>query len=138
MNMDRFKFRVAIKQEDGTCTRHECVKTIIEWGIYIRCRYSTPNKTHVIDVDGVNVILEQCTGQPDENKKLIFENDRMAFTVFDCYDNETQYVGIVEWIGCEFMLVVSNETVFNLEWVLNQDPTAKIIGNIHESEVKSE
>jgi len=80
----------------------------------------------------------QSTGLTAE--KEVFAGDKLAFTVFDCFDNDTQYEGYVVWSGSRFMLwnkpddeFYGDDGGFDLDWVLNQDYEAKVIGNIYEN-----
>ena len=70
----------------------------------------------------------QWTYETDVSEKDIFARDIMDFTVFDCYGHDTQYRGIVEQDGCNFW-IGSKSQAFELGWVLEQDDTAKVIGN---------
>lgn len=80
MDMDRFKFRVAIKQQDGTYKLYR----VDQVNYYLH----GPEVTYVVPVPegssdryikvpitGDSTILMQCTGYRDKNDKLIFESD---------------------------------------------------------------
>lgn len=62
----------------------------------------------------------------------IYESDIIRFTVFDCFDNDTQYIGKVQYEGSQFLLVVDEDVIFQLDWVIQQDDEAKVIGNVYE------
>ncbi len=47
-----------------------------------------------------------------------------------------QYLGVVEYAGTRFMLVVDDETFFDLDRTVNQDDEFEVFGNIHETENK--
>lgn len=93
----------------------------------------------VDDTDGYEI--EQWTGLKDVNDKNIFEGDIVYFTVFDCFDHDTQYIGVVMYEGSRFELSNpktnygdwDNNGPFDLDWVLVNDCEAEIIGNINEN-----
>ena len=78
----------------------------------------------------------QCTGEKVANDQLVWEFDKLNFTVFDCFGGDVQYLGVVEWGYGEYMLYVNDKTYFNLYWVLQQDDEAEITGNIHDEATK--
>ena len=93
-------------------------------------------------VDGENnPILEQSTGLEDSKGVEIFEGGTLSFTVFDCFDNDTQYIGVVRYEGSRFMIFnpkwddgnYGSNGPFDLDWVVMQDDEIEIIGNIHEN-----
>ena len=81
------------------------------------------------------------TGLLDRHGKEIYEGDRIEFTVFDCFDRDTQFTGVVKYIGSRFLLCKSWECEdfdehhgpFDLDWVHAQDDEIEIIGNIYEN-----
>lgn len=70
----------------------------------------------------------------------IFEGDICRFTVFDCFDNDTEYTGVVVFSGSRFMLWKSTESEyygadggFDLDWVAAQDDDFEVIGSVHDN-----
>jgi hypothetical protein len=96
---------------------------------------------------GFSVIKEtigQYTGRKEwtNDGAMIFEWDIADFTVFDCFDNDTQYRGVVVYneVICAFELWKSpkvpfwgSDGPFSLGWVLEQDVEFEIIGNIYDN-----
>lgn len=82
--------------------------------------------------------LFEYTGLKIYDEVEVFEGDKLSFTVFDCFDNDKQYEGYVVYSGSRFMLWAKpddenygSDGGFDLDWVLNQDDTAEVIGNVH-------
>ena len=127
MNTDRFNFRIALKQADGSYKRYKalCIGRDAR-GLYARCSIPHNDKEfylHDIVIDGENAILEQCTGLKDKNGNLIYESD------------------IVQYDGKETGIVLFRNGCFVWDWKVNDPPIwglgfvdLEIIGNIHEKE----
>ena len=82
-----------------------------------------------------NVELIQFTGLKDKNGKEIYEGSILSYTVFDMNDNDTQFIGVVNWFGAGFIATQIPDSRHNgeygieLYWIHNQDMELEIIGN---------
>ncbi len=121
------------------------------YGYYVESHYSwqghRPHKSWIIpsaisnggffNVLGRNAVKDdtvgQYTGLKDMNGKKIYEGDIIYVTVFDCFDNDTQYTLQVCWCGTEFLGLRNDESAWNLQWLCNQDEEIEVIGNIHDN-----
>ena len=98
------------------------------------------NKDGTIGKEHENIVLMQYTGLKDKNGKEIYEGDIVEFTVFDCFDNDTQYKGCIVWAGTRFMIwskpdyeFYGSDGGFDLDWAELQDDEFEVIGNIYEN-----
>jgi uncharacterized phage protein (TIGR01671 family) len=86
-------------------------------------------------------ILMQYTGLKDKKGREIYEGDILYYTVFDRYDNDKQYKGIVKWSIDDAWWFLANidDSDFQgsdyhpLGWVWQQDDEPVVIGNIYEN-----
>lgn len=130
LNRSAFKYRVAIRQEDGSYKRFE-VSTIAFRAAKVIVEYSYHGKFGSVDVDGNNAILEQCTGIRDNTGVAIYEHDILRDT-----RNNREYK--VDWVGCAatfVMTLLDGEERYNpksLYFANKSFGWFKIIGNIHE------
>jgi len=63
----------------------------------------------------------------------VYEGDNISFTIFDCCYNETQHTGfVIEYRGC-FWCETEAGISWDLDYILSNDDTAKVIGNIHQN-----
>ncbi len=68
------------------------------------------------------------------DKAEVYEGDRVRFTEFDCFDNDTQHEGIIKYSGSRFEIWQSENYEghsFDLDWVISQDPELEIIGDTY-------
>lgn len=107
MNNDRFKFRVVIKQPDGSYKRYPVLEMV--FGEPVSVIYNDGSKEFPygrdIDIDGDNAILEQCAGKPDKHGQLIHEGDMVR--VYDL-SGDVFKEGVVRWRGTAFGIVNEN------------------------------
>ena len=86
-----------------------------------------------------DVIIQQFTGLHDKNGKEIYEGDICRYAVFDMNDSDTHFIGVVNWLGTEFIITQIPDTFCNgeyglgLGWVHHQYDEMEIIGNIYEN-----
>lgn len=78
----------------------------------------------------------------NQNGDRIFENDIIKYSIFDYNDNDTQFKGIVKYNGSRFIITQIPDSLCNgdygvdLDWMIDQDCEAEVIGNIHNKEIK--
>ena len=94
----------------------------------------THYERHLIDHETIG----QYTGLNDKNGNKIFEGDIVNFTIFDCFDCDTQYTGHVFYDVnyARFVIKFSNDCDdwFHIGTVVRQDDEIEIIGNIHDNQ----
>lgn len=109
MNTERFNFRVAQKQTDGTYKRYNV--TSLGWnarGMYVKTMIPANDTINIVElyIDGDNAILEQCTGVKDHEKNLIYENDIVDMYIPQedahrkCFVEYKEDEGTVQWVCC--------------------------------------
>jgi hypothetical protein len=126
----QLKYRAYIDGEFHYFTLEELAKT---------ARSDIHNKSYWPIID----FLEQgnrpdvFTGYQDENEIDIYQNDILYFTIFDCFDTDTQYIGFVIFFENQFGIQVGTEknfSFYNLYHTIQQDDCIKIIGTTHQNE----
>lgn len=133
MNRSSFKYRVAIRQDNGSYKRFEVTCICYQPNGDITVDYKDPALPYGGDakIDSVNAILEQCTGILDNTGVRIYEHDILQDT-----RNERKYK--VAWVGCTagfVMILLDGEERYNPKSLYFADKSFgwfKIIGNIHE------
>lgn len=121
--MDRFKFRVwnskTKKYRDDIYLNH-CGNTFIipvEFGVILSPRFVN------------NIIIEQCLGITDVNKKLVFEGDvledKKGRRGYVYWDNE--------WSCYEIDFINNTFSISVYDWIWDKGYGTKVIGNIHEN-----
>ncbi|MCO7127781.1 YopX family protein [Sporolactobacillus shoreicorticis] len=133
--MREIKFRIYDKQDEQ----------MIEWSDLYRY-YGIPEDWDMEDLlngqaDDEYSEVMQSTGLKDKNGREIYEGDILYYTVFDRFDHDQQYKGIVKWSDddAQWFLASIDGSDFQgpdfhpLGWVWRQDDEPEIIGNIYEN-----
>ena len=127
MNMDRFKFRV--------------------WDTKNKRYGLSPYTRRIGDIITIieppasdnQFIIEQCTGLKDKNGKLIYEGDALGGSNGSINGIEWPYKTTVTWDAGQHRFTMPNWAWNdNGEYEGGRTHYVEIIGNIHESEAKSE
>jgi uncharacterized phage protein (TIGR01671 family) len=132
---NRFKFRVAVKQGiewriyDVLYILHKLDGTI--W-VQVLSQTKTATFTAWLQVDGENVILEQCTGLTDKNGKLIYDGDVFEATVLNSFDGDSM---VGERIRGQVAYFPDGTCFTFAAYAPSNLGQIEIIGNIHETEV---
>ena len=133
MNNDRFKYRVAIRQEDGSykvcdvgLIFYMCEKIIVEYGYVEDANHGKVGK---IVIDGENAILLLCTGLKDENGKLIFEGDVISYEL-----GFYTVRAIVKWDDERAVFALDFGRGIPTNYAKVPSGRVNVIGNIHEKE----
>lgn len=143
MNNDRFLYRVAIRQEDGSfrvCDVgnlwYRADKIIVEYSYIADEKNIKIGKTFI---DGVNAILLQCTGLKDKNNKLIYAGDVLRHDFYGggyCIRSVVRYEG--GFFFCDDKDNLRHKAIhFALRGMMTQEVAKgfEVIGNVHEFEV---
>lgn len=76
---------------------------------------------------------EQCTGFSDKNGKLIYENDRVGFYVYEQDENWYGGIGTVIWYNSSWRIETSGRFIhFESDIPMANPQGIEIIGNVHE------
>ncbi len=128
--MDRFKFRVAIKQPDGTYKRYPVEDMLFCNPISAVYRDGSKEFPYGrdVEIDGDKAILEQCTGSPDKNKELIYDGHIVLANMPDLPKLEA----VVKWKRGAWWLEYDDASDDTLDRIIQDGATLEIIGNLHE------
>lgn len=139
---DRHRFRVFDKQIGKYATNNLLLITSQSW-LYVdgKCvSLEEPDRYIIEFCTGLSAAKSYRGEKPED--LLVWEGDKLAFTIFDCFDRDKQYSGVVVWSGSQFAIWKSKDYEFygsdggfDLYWTLAQDCELEIIGTIH-SEVE--
>ncbi len=84
--------------------------------------------------------LLRYSGFEDTNDIEIYAGDKIEFCTFDYNGHDTQYVGYVVDCGSRFMIwktpdseFFGSDGGFELDFIMSQDDSVEIIGNIYEN-----
>lgn len=149
MNTDRFKYRVAIRQDNGTFKVCDvgiiwfmCDKIIVEYSYVADANHGKLGRAVI---DGENAILLQCTGLTDKNGRLIYENDVVNMYIY-CEDAHRKCVveycidvGTAQWI-CRYLDGSRKHQFFGNPFDITTEYLdgflCEIIGNIHDDQFR--
>jgi len=85
--------------------------------------------------------VSQYAEEKDVNEQKMYGGDRVAFTIFDCFDHDIQHEGVIKFNDGEWQVWQSEDNEFygsdgmpGLHWICQQDDEIKVIGSIHDTE----
>lgn len=129
MNIDRFRFRIAVKTQWGW-KRYEVYSLVESKGkIKVCARIPGDEYRHKEEiVNGESVLLEQSTGLRDRNGTLIYEGDVVK-------DESSGHIAKVYRLDYDVVYRITPEYEARSFMELIERSRLEVIGNIHDTEV---